>query len=89
MIKGNVDTTSTGWAESEFGIVDFGDKRLSKRLLKIADLTFPTSERRVGIGEAIGVNLSLTHFLNSEADSALESPSKNPNTAPLKSLYCL
>jgi hypothetical protein len=37
MIKGNVDTTSTGWAESEFGIVDFGDKRLSKRLLKIAD----------------------------------------------------
>ena len=37
MIQGNLDITSTGWAESEFGIVDFGDKRLSKRLLKIAD----------------------------------------------------
>ncbi|PJE07210.1 MAG: hypothetical protein CK430_14380 [Legionella sp.] len=24
---------STGWAESEFGLVNFGDKRLSKRLL--------------------------------------------------------
>jgi hypothetical protein len=37
MTKRNVDIASSGWAESEFGIVDFGDKRLSKRLLKIAD----------------------------------------------------
>ncbi|HEM7007533.1 TPA: IS4-like element ISLpn5 family transposase, partial [Legionella pneumophila] len=37
MIKGNQNNSSSGWAESEFGIVNFGDKRLSKRLLKIAD----------------------------------------------------
>lgn len=36
MIKGNVSNPCTGWAESEFGLVNFGDKRLSKRLLKIA-----------------------------------------------------
>jgi len=37
MTKGNVDTASIGWAESEFGMVDFGDIRLSKRLLKVAN----------------------------------------------------
>jgi hypothetical protein len=37
MTKGNIDIASSGWAESEFGMVDFGDKRLSKRLLKVAD----------------------------------------------------
>jgi hypothetical protein len=37
MLKGNVETASSGWAESEFGMVDFGDKRLSKRLLKVAN----------------------------------------------------
>jgi hypothetical protein len=37
MIKEKLHISSTGWAEQEFGIVDFGDKRLSKRLLKIAD----------------------------------------------------
>lgn len=35
MIK-KIDKPS-GWAASEFGIVNFGDKRLSKRLLKISD----------------------------------------------------
>ena len=37
MIQGNLGITFTGWAESELGIVNFGDKPLSKRLLKIAD----------------------------------------------------
>jgi hypothetical protein len=37
MRTGSLDLPSTGWAESEFGIVHFDDRRLSKRLLKIAD----------------------------------------------------
>lgn len=28
MIKGNLNNPSTGWAESKFGLVNFGDKRL-------------------------------------------------------------
>ncbi|KLT23448.1 transposase Tn5 [Wolbachia endosymbiont of Armadillidium vulgare str. wVulC] len=34
MIKRNISTSTGKWAESEFGIVNFGDIRLSKRLLK-------------------------------------------------------
>lgn len=47
MIKGNLNSPSPGWAESEFGIVDFGDKRLSKRLLKIADSFANSPERSI------------------------------------------
>jgi hypothetical protein len=47
MTKGNLNTTSTGWAESEFGLVNFGDKRLSKRLLKIADSFANSPERSI------------------------------------------
>ncbi len=47
MIKGNLNNPSTGWAESEFGIVNFGDKRLSKRLLKIADSFANSPERSI------------------------------------------
>src|SRR4051812_42121534 len=47
MIKGNLDTPSTGWADSEFGIVNFGDKPLSKRLLKIADSCANSPERSI------------------------------------------
>lgn len=45
MIKQNLTIPSTSWAECEFGMVGFGDKRLSKRLLKIADslANFPES----------------------------------------------
>ncbi len=34
-MKRNINTSTGEWAESEFGIVNFGDIRLSKRLLKI------------------------------------------------------
>ncbi len=37
MVKRNLSTSTGEWAESEFGIVNFGDKRLSKRLLKIVN----------------------------------------------------
>ncbi len=37
MTKGNLSTSTNEWAENEFGIVDFGDKGLSKRLLKIVN----------------------------------------------------
>ncbi|MFO9618720.1 IS4 family transposase [Legionella pneumophila serogroup 1] len=47
MIKGNQNNSSSGWAESEFGIVNFGDKRLSKRLLKIADSFANSPERSI------------------------------------------
>ncbi len=52
MIEGNLKNPSTGWAESEFGIVNFGDKRLSKRLLKIAN-SFANSPER-SINQACG-----------------------------------
>jgi len=37
MIKENVNRLTTSWAEDEFGMVDFGDQRLSKRLIKVAN----------------------------------------------------
>jgi hypothetical protein len=37
----------SGWAASEFGEVDFGDKRLSNRLLKLADTFVKTPENSI------------------------------------------
>ncbi|XVN42371.1 MAG: IS4 family transposase [Candidatus Rickettsia vulgarisii] len=37
MTKGQLNIPNISWAEHEFGIINFGDKRLSTRLLKIAD----------------------------------------------------
>ena len=37
----------SGWAVSEFGEVDFGDKRLSNRLLKLADSFVKTPENSI------------------------------------------
>ncbi|RDD33780.1 Transposase [Wolbachia endosymbiont of Cylisticus convexus] len=34
-MKRNISTSTGKWAESKFGIVNFGDIRSSKRLLKI------------------------------------------------------
>ncbi len=36
-MKRTINTSTGEWAESEFGIVNFGDIRLSKRLLKIVN----------------------------------------------------
>jgi hypothetical protein len=47
MIKGNLSTSTNEWAENEFGIVDFGDKRLSKRLLKIVNSLAESPERSI------------------------------------------
>lgn len=37
MTIGQLNATNISWAKNEFGIINFGDKRLSTRLLKIAD----------------------------------------------------
>jgi hypothetical protein len=47
MINEKLNDRSIGWAESEFGLVNFGDKRLSKRLLKIADSFARSPERSI------------------------------------------
>ncbi len=56
MTKGNLNSPSTGWAESEFGLINFGDKRLSKRRLKIAD-SFSNSPERSIKGVKIGIKV--------------------------------
>jgi hypothetical protein len=46
MIGGNINTTD-GWAASEFRIVDFADKRLNNRLIKIADRFANSAEKSI------------------------------------------
>ncbi len=42
-----MSTEPSEWAESEFGIVNFGDIRLSKRLLKIVNSFAESPERSI------------------------------------------
>lgn len=46
-MKINISTSTGKWAESEFGIVNFGDIRLSKRLLKIVNSFAESPERSI------------------------------------------
>lgn len=46
-MKRNINTSTGEWAESEFGIVNFGDIRLSKRLLKIVNSFSESPERSI------------------------------------------
>lgn len=46
-MKGNISTSTGEWAESELGIVDFGDIRLSRRLLKIVNSLAESPERSI------------------------------------------
>ncbi len=47
MMKRTINTLTGEWAESEFGIVNFGDIRLSKRLLKIVNSFAESPERSI------------------------------------------
>jgi len=47
MMTEHFNRSTSGWASNEFGVVDFGDKRLSSRLLKIADSFANSPEKSI------------------------------------------